>query len=139
MTGFLIPFFSKQATNETLSFVATICKARFDFIFYLNVLLFFSTGNITYRVEATAVNRADLLQRRGLYPPPPGVTNILGLEAAGTVADSGDGVDSALVGTRVMALLSGGGYANYAVVHAGHVLPVPRELSSQAGGRPLRG
>ena len=51
------------------------------------------------------MNRADLLQRRGLYPPPPGVTNILGLEAAGTVAAVGDGVDSALVGTRVMALL----------------------------------
>jgi NADPH2:quinone reductase len=85
-------------------------------------------------VAATAVNRADTLQRRGLYPPPAGITDVLGLEAAGEVVAVGEGVvEAGLVGRRVMALLSGGGYAEYAVVHARHVLPLPPCLSLQEG------
>jgi len=82
-------------------------------------------GCIRIRVAATAVNRADLLQRRGLYPPPEGASELLGLECAGTVAEVGDGVDRWAVGDRVMALLPGGGYAEEAVVQAGAVLAVP--------------
>ena len=62
-------------------------------------------------VAATAVNRADLLQRQGLYPPPPGASGVIGLECSGTVAALGDGVDGLAVGDEVCALLAGGGYA----------------------------
>lgn len=86
-------------------------------------------GALRIRVAATAVNRADLLQRQGLYPPPPGASPILGLECAGTVAEAGAGVARWRVGDRVMALLAGGGYAEEVVVDAGSVLPVPERLS----------
>jgi putative PIG3 family NAD(P)H quinone oxidoreductase len=86
-------------------------------------------GELRIRVAATAVNRADLLQRQGLYPPPPGASPILGLECAGTVAELGAGVSGWRVGERVMALLAGGGYAEQVAVHAGSVLPVPEGLS----------
>jgi putative PIG3 family NAD(P)H quinone oxidoreductase len=75
------------------------------------------------------VNRADLLQRRGLYPPPPGASPILGLECAGTVAEVGAGVRELAVGDRVMALLAGGGYADEVVVHAGSAMRIPAALS----------
>ena len=86
-------------------------------------------GELRIRVAATAVNRADLLQRQGLYPPPPGASPILGLECAGTVAELGAGVSGWRVGDRAMALLAGGGYAEEVVVHAGSALPVPERLS----------
>lgn len=86
-------------------------------------------GELRIRVAATAVNRADLLQRQGLYPPPPGASPILGLECAGTVAEVGAGVGGWEPGDRVMALLAGGGYAEEVVVHAGSALPVPERLS----------
>lgn len=86
-------------------------------------------GELRIRVAATAVNRADLLQRQGLYPPPPRASPILGLECAGTVAEVGPGVAGWQVGDRVMALLAGGGYAEEVVVHAGSVLRVPERLS----------
>jgi putative PIG3 family NAD(P)H quinone oxidoreductase len=86
-------------------------------------------GELRVRVAATAVNRADLLQRQGLYPPPPGASPILGLECAGTVAELGAGVTGWRVGDRAMALLAGGGYAEEVVVHAGSALPVPASLS----------
>lgn len=82
-------------------------------------------GEVLVRVRASAVNRADVLQRRGRYPPPPGVTDVLGLEAAGTVAALGPGVDAWRVGDRVMALLAGGGYAELAAVPAGQLMRVP--------------
>jgi putative PIG3 family NAD(P)H quinone oxidoreductase len=85
-------------------------------------------GCLRLRVAATAVNRADLLQSRGLYPPPPGVSEILGLECAGEVAEVADDVQGWRVGDRAMALLAGGGYAEEVVVHAGSVLPVPERL-----------
>ena len=80
-------------------------------------------------VAATAVNRADLLQRRGLYPPPPGDSDVLGLEAAGVVAETGAAVRDWRRGDRVMCLLGGGGYAEYVAVHHGMLLHVPERLS----------
>jgi putative PIG3 family NAD(P)H quinone oxidoreductase len=94
-------------------------------------------GEVRLRVHATAVNRADLLQRQGLYPPPPGASPILGLECAGEVVELGAGVSAWRVGDRAMALLAGGGYAEQAVVHAGSLLPVPAHFSwAQAAALP---
>jgi putative PIG3 family NAD(P)H quinone oxidoreductase len=88
-------------------------------------------------VRATAVNRADLLQRQGMYPPPPGASPILGLECAGEVSEVGSNVRGWAVGERAMALLAGGGYAAEAVVHAGSVMRVPAALSdAEAGALP---
>jgi len=82
-------------------------------------------GEVLLDVAATAVNRADLLQRQGLYPPPPGASDVLGLECSGTVAALGPGVDGLSVGDQVCALLAGGGYAERVAVPAGQVMPVP--------------
>jgi putative PIG3 family NAD(P)H quinone oxidoreductase len=82
-------------------------------------------GEIRIRVKAAGVNRPDLLQRQGLYPPPPGASEILGLEVAGEVDQIGPGVKRWRLGDRVCALLGGGGYADFAVVDARHALPVP--------------
>jgi putative PIG3 family NAD(P)H quinone oxidoreductase len=86
-------------------------------------------GEVLLRVRATAVNRADLLQRQGRYPPPPGASEVIGMEAAGEVADLGAGVEGWSPGDRAMALLSGGGYAELAVVPAGQLMPVPEGMS----------
>ena len=94
-------------------------------------------ADVRIRVRATAVNRADLLQRQGLYPPPPGASPILGLECAGDVKEIGAAVRGLAVGQRVMALLSGGGYAEETVVDQGSVMPVPDALSyDEAGALP---
>jgi putative PIG3 family NAD(P)H quinone oxidoreductase len=85
-------------------------------------------GEVMLEVAATAVNRADLLQRAGRYPPPPGASELLGLEAAGTVAEIGPGVQGWSPGDRAMALLSGGGYAERVAVPAGQLMPVPPGL-----------
>lgn len=85
-------------------------------------------GQLAIDVRATALNRADLLQRRGLYPPPKGESEILGLECAGVVAAHGPGASGPPVGARVMALLPGGGYAERVVVPARLALPIPDEL-----------
>ena len=85
-------------------------------------------GQIRIRVRAAGVNRPDLLQRNGLYPPPPGAPDILGLEVAGEVDQIGAGVTRWSVGDRVCALLGGGGYADQVIVDARHVLPVPESL-----------
>jgi len=86
-------------------------------------------GSLRIRVAATAVNRADLLQRRGLYPPPPGASAILGLECSGEVIEVAPDVKDWRVGERAMALLAGGGYAEEVVVDAGSALRVPAKLS----------
>lgn len=86
------------------------------------------TGHVLIRVKAAGVNRPDIIQRAGFYPPPPGAPATLGLEVAGEVAEVGDGVDRWRAGDRVTALLGGGGYAEYAVVDARHALPVPGDL-----------
>jgi NADPH:quinone reductase len=85
-------------------------------------------GQIRIRVRAAGVNRPDLLQRQGLYPPPPGASAILGLEVAGEVDQLGEGVDRWGIGDRVCALLGGGGYAELVVVDARHALPIPETL-----------
>lgn len=86
-------------------------------------------GQILIRVRAAGVNRPDILQRRGFYPPPPGAPDTMGLEVAGEVAALGDGAMRWKVGDKVTALLGGGGYAQYAVVDARHALPIPAGLS----------
>ena len=85
-------------------------------------------GQIRIRVRAAGVNRPDLLQREGRYPPPPGASEILGLEVAGEVDGIGSGVERWRIGDRVCALLGGGGYAEYAVVDARHALPMPASV-----------
>jgi NADPH2:quinone reductase len=87
-----------------------------------------AAGEVLIRVAAAGVNRPDVLQRKGGYPPPPGAPSIPGLEIAGTVVALGADVDAALLGQRVCALLAGGGYAQYAVAPAGQCLPVPDGL-----------
>jgi putative PIG3 family NAD(P)H quinone oxidoreductase len=82
-------------------------------------------NDVLVDVAATAVNRADLLQRQGHYPPPPGASDVLGLECSGTVAEVGDAVTAWQVGDQVCALLAGGGYATRVAVPAGQVMPVP--------------
>ncbi|QGP78116.1 NAD(P)H-quinone oxidoreductase [Sphingobium sp. CAP-1] len=81
-------------------------------------------GEVLVKVAAAGVNRPDVLQRQGKYPPPPGASDIPGLEVAGTIVAAGSGAD-ALIGQKVCALLAGGGYAEYAVAPAGQCLPVP--------------
>jgi len=82
-------------------------------------------GEVLVRVAATALNRADVLQRQGAYPPPPGAPDVLGLEFSGTVAALGDGAEGWAPGDRVMAVVAGGGYAELAVAPAATLLPVP--------------
>lgn len=94
-------------------------------------------GEILIKVAAAGVNRPDLVQRAGLYPPPPGAPNTMGLEVAGEVAAVGAGVTRWKAGDKVCALLGGGGYADYALAHEGSALPVPAGLSMQeAAGLP---
>ena len=85
-------------------------------------------GEVVLDVAATAVNRPDLLQRQGHYPPPPGAPELLGLECSGTVTAVGDGVSEWSVGDQACALLAGGGYAERAAVPVGQLLPVPRGI-----------
>lgn len=86
-------------------------------------------GEVLVKVAAAGVNRPDILQRRGLYPPPPGAPDVLGLEIAGQIVAGGER-EERLVGQKVCALVAGGGYAEYCVAAAGTCLPVPRALSS---------
>ena len=86
-------------------------------------------GEYLVKVATAGVNRPDVMQRRGLYPPPPGAPSILGLEIAGTVVAAGEGADASMVGQKVCALVAGGGYAEYCVAPAGQCLPVPPALS----------
>lgn len=87
-------------------------------------------GEVLVKVSASALNRADLLQRRGKYPPPKGSSDILGLEAAGSVAGLGPGCTGRWkIGDAVMALLSGGGQAEYVTVPEGHLMPVPKDMT----------
>lgn len=81
-------------------------------------------GEILIKVAAAGVNRPDVQQRKGLYPPPPGAPDIPGLEIAGEVAALGSGVKRWALGDRVMALVIGGGYAEYALAHVSHTMPV---------------
>lgn len=82
-------------------------------------------GEVVIRVAAAGVNRPDILQRQGLYPPPPGASPLPGLEVAGTIAAVGEGVDAHRLGQRVCALVQGGGYAEYVATPFAQCLPVP--------------
>jgi putative PIG3 family NAD(P)H quinone oxidoreductase len=88
-----------------------------------------AAGEVVLEVAATAVNRADLLQRQGFYNPPPGAVNWPGLEASGTIGAVGAGVTGWSVGDTACALLSGGGYAEKVAVPAGQLLPIPAGVS----------
>lgn len=88
-----------------------------------------SAGEVLIDVAATAVNRADVMQRQGKYPPPPGASDILGLECAGTVSAVADGVTGWKPGDQVCALLAGGGYAEQVAVPEQQVMPLPQGLS----------
>jgi len=87
------------------------------------------SGQVLIRVAASSVNRADINQRQGNYPPPPGDSEILGLEVAGTIEELGAEVGGWSVGDRVMSLVGGGGYAEYAAAYAGHLIPIPEGMS----------
>src|SRR5437870_3254138 len=86
-------------------------------------------GEVLVKVAAAGVNRPDVMQRQGLYPPPKGATDIPGLEIAGEVVALGAGVKRWKTGDKVMALVVGGGYAEYCAAHESHTLPVPETLS----------
>lgn len=85
-------------------------------------------GEVLVRVSHAGVNRPDCLQRAGLYPPPPGASDLPGLEIAGEIAALGDGVEREWLGRRVCALVAGGGYAEYCLARPWHCLPVPEGL-----------
>ncbi|MGK2943701.1 MAG: NAD(P)H-quinone oxidoreductase [Desulfuromonadales bacterium] len=86
-------------------------------------------GEVLVKVVATSINRPDLVQRAGKYPPPPGDSEILGLEVAGTIAEIGSGVEGWKVGERVITLVGGGGYAEFAVAYASHLIRIPDSMS----------
>ena len=89
-----------------------------------------ASGEVLVAVEAAGVNRPDVMQRRGLYPPPPGASDIPGLEISGEVVAVGDGVEVPAIGARVCALVTGGGYAEYCTAAATLCLPAPRRLDA---------
>ncbi|MGE2731875.1 NAD(P)H-quinone oxidoreductase [Mycolicibacterium vaccae] len=94
-------------------------------------------GEVKIKVSTAGVNRADLMQAAGKYPPPPGASEIIGLEVSGTVVSAGDGVAEWLPGQEVCALLAGGGYAEYVCVPSGQVMPVPEGVAlAHAAGLP---
>src|ERR1700758_3959061 len=92
-------------------------------------------GEVLLRVRAAGVNRADLLQAAGHYPPPPGASEILGMEASGVITEIGEGVTEWVPGQEVCALLAGGGYAEQVAVPAPQVMPIPHgiDLVAAAG------
>ena len=89
-----------------------------------------AAGEILVKVAAAGVNRPDVMQRMGLYPPPPGATDIPGLEIAGEVVARGAGASRWKDGDKVMALVVGGGYAEYCLAHESHALPIPPSVSA---------
>ena len=86
-------------------------------------------GEVLVKVVATSINRPDLVQREGKYPPPPGDSEILGLEVSGVIEEIGPGVSGWEKGERVMSLVGGGGYAEYAVAYADHLMRIPDSMS----------
>ena len=87
------------------------------------------TNEILVKVHATALNRADTLQRKGAYPPPSGASTIMGLEMAGEVVQLGAGTSKWKIGDKVCGLLAGGGYAEYVNIHEAMALPIPENLN----------
>ncbi|QCO55395.1 NAD(P)H-quinone oxidoreductase [Pseudorhodobacter turbinis] len=94
-------------------------------------------GQVLVRIHAAGINRPDVMQREGNYPPPPGASDILGLEIAGVVEALGEGATRFAIGDRVMALVPSGGYAEFCAVHETNALPVPDGMSmTEAGAFP---
>jgi putative PIG3 family NAD(P)H quinone oxidoreductase len=91
-------------------------------------------GEVRLRVVAAGVNRADILQRQGYYPPPPGISEVIGLEVSGVVDAVGEGVPAELIGTERVALLAGGGYAEYAIAPIGQVIAAPAGVGLVSAG-----
>ena len=89
----------------------------------------FSEDEVLIKVAGAGVNRPDIIQRQGFYPPPKGASSILGLEVSGTIVEIGKNIDKSYIGKKVCALLSGGGYAEYAVCNISTVLPIPDGIS----------
>ena len=89
----------------------------------------FSEDEVLIKVKGAGVNRPDIIQRQGFYPPPKGASSILGLEVSGTIVEIGKNIHKSFIGKKVCALLSGGGYAEYAVSNISTVLPVPDGIS----------
>ena len=94
-----------------------------------------SGGEVLIKVAAAGVNRPDVMQRLGLYPPPPGASDIPGLEISGQVVALGPDATRWKLGDQVMALVSGGGYAQYCLAHESHCLPIPPGYRPHRGGR----
>ena len=90
-------------------------------------------GEVLMKVAAAGVNRADILQRKGNYPPPKGASPIMGLELSGAVIAVGEGVEESVIGKEMCALVPGGGYAEYCTVHLSNTLPIPSTLSLVEG------
>ncbi|MBT4106348.1 MAG: alcohol dehydrogenase catalytic domain-containing protein [Proteobacteria bacterium] len=88
-----------------------------------------AAGQVLVKVIATSVNRPDVIQRQGNYPPPPGDSEVLGLEIAGEVAEVGAGISRWKVGDKVMGLVGGGGYAEFATAWEHHLMAVPETLT----------
>jgi NADPH2:quinone reductase len=88
-----------------------------------------AAGEVLIHVAAAGVNGPDLMQRKGLYPAPPGASDLLGLEVSGTIVDVGEGVQRGSMSDQVTALTNGGGYAEYVTVDARHCLPIPRRMT----------
>lgn len=93
----------------------------------------FESNEVLIKVEACGINRADSLQRKGMYPPPPGASEILGLEVSGTIADVGSSFTKWNIGDRVCALIDGGGYAEYVQVHEDMIIPLSDDMSFEEG------
>ena len=89
----------------------------------------FSEDEVLIKVSGAGINRPDIIQRQGFYPPPKGASSILGLEVSGTIVEIGKNIDKSYIGKKVCALLSGGGYAEYAVCNISTVLPIPDGIS----------
>ena len=95
-------------------------------------------GEVVIDIVASAVNRADTLQRQGFYPPPPGASDVLGMECSGRISAVGAGVDGFAVGDEVCALLAAGGYAEKVAVPAGQVMPLPAGVRRHDRGSAAR-
>lgn len=91
-------------------------------------------NEVLIEVKTAGLNRADLVQRKGFYPPPPGASPIMGLECSGVIVETGTAVTDWAVGDRVCALMAGGGYAEYAAVHTGSLYKIPEGMSFEEAG-----
>src|SRR5205085_11731273 len=129
LTGRALKSISPPVANIPQSMQAIVADGAGGMVLVERPVPLPGPGEVLIRVAAAGVNRPDVLQRRGMYPPPPGASDILGLEIAGMVMAAGEGAEQS-IGQIVCALVAGGGYAEYCVAAAGTCLPVPRGLTA---------